>query len=227
MYCWWKDQDQKTSKGRKRSCKTKIRLHNKKIFDSGTFSSLSLIMTLPRFLKVGTNGARILSSRLSSPSRSLMQTSSRWTRPSSFNTPTCAQKLSWSPHSSLQWSFKRAMSTTTTTASEASIASGKSTLVKVTKPIVGYWLYFNAGLVFAIVVVGGLTRLTESGLSITEWNVISGMKPPRSESEWIEEFEKYKQFPEYKMYVPCCLEGWGGWDKSDRNLGCGFADMTD
>lgn len=68
-----------------------------------------------------------------------------------------------------------------------------------TKPIVGYWLYFNAGLIFAIVVVGGLTRLTESGLSITEWNVISGMKPPRSEQEWVEEFEKYKQFPEYKL----------------------------
>lgn len=70
---------------------------------------------------------------------------------------------------------------------------------KTTKPIVAHWLYFNAGMVFAIVVVGGLTRLTESGLSITEWNVISGMKPPRSEAEWHEEFEKYKQFPEYKM----------------------------
>lgn len=69
-----------------------------------------------------------------------------------------------------------------------------------TKPIVGHWLYFNAGLIFAIVVVGGLTRLTESGLSITEWNVISGMKPPRSQEDWVEEFEKYKQFPEYKMY---------------------------
>jgi cytochrome c oxidase assembly protein subunit 15 len=69
----------------------------------------------------------------------------------------------------------------------------------VSKPVVAYWLYFNAGLVYAIVVVGGLTRLTESGLSITEWNVISGMKPPRSEEEWEEEFEKYKQFPEYKM----------------------------
>lgn len=69
----------------------------------------------------------------------------------------------------------------------------------VSKPAVAYWLYFNAGMVFAIVVVGGLTRLTESGLSITEWNVISGMKPPRSELEWKEEFEKYKQFPEYKL----------------------------
>ncbi|KAG2188887.1 hypothetical protein INT44_004027, partial [Umbelopsis vinacea] len=75
----------------------------------------------------------------------------------------------------------------------------EATQVVASKPIVAYWLYFNAGLIFAIVVVGGLTRLTESGLSITEWNVISGMKPPRSQAEWEEEFEKYKQFPEYKI----------------------------
>ena len=52
---------------------------------------------------------------------------------------------------------------------------------------------------FLIVVVGGLTRLTESGLSITEWNLIKGMKPPRTEEEWVVEFEKYKMFPEYKL----------------------------
>ncbi|KAI8341298.1 cytochrome oxidase assembly protein-domain-containing protein [Chlamydoabsidia padenii] len=153
-------------------------------------------MSLPRFFKVGANGARLLSSRIHTPSRSLMQqTLGRWTRPSSScGTLSCAQKLSWTPSSSLQWSIKRAISTATTTTT-----SGNATLVKTTKPIVGYWLYFNAGLVFTIVVVGGLTRLTESGLSITEWNVISGMKPPRSQQEWIEEFEKYKQFPEYKI----------------------------
>lgn len=74
-----------------------------------------------------------------------------------------------------------------------------TTATIISKPAVAYWLYFNAGMVFAIIVVGGLTRLTESGLSITEWNVISGMKPPRSALEWEEEFEKYKQFPEYKL----------------------------
>lgn len=52
---------------------------------------------------------------------------------------------------------------------------------------------------FGIVVLGGLTRLTESGLSIVEWNLIKGMKPPRSTEEWEEEFNKYKQFPEYKV----------------------------
>lgn len=86
---------------------------------------------------------------------------------------------------------------TATTVAAAAKASTK--YAAVTKPAVAYWLYFNAGMVFSIVVVGGLTRLTESGLSITEWNVISGMKPPRSELEWTEEFEKYKQFPEYKL----------------------------
>ncbi|KAJ3130945.1 Cytochrome c oxidase assembly protein cox15 [Physocladia obscura] len=68
-----------------------------------------------------------------------------------------------------------------------------------TKRIVGYWFLYCAALVFAIVVVGGVTRLTESGLSITEWNLISGMKPPRTEEEWNVEFNKYKLFPEYKL----------------------------
>ncbi|KAL2919545.1 Cytochrome c oxidase assembly protein cox15 [Polyrhizophydium stewartii] len=70
---------------------------------------------------------------------------------------------------------------------------------KTTRPIVGYWYLFSGALVFSIVALGGLTRLTESGLSIVEWNVIKGMKPPQSQQEWEEEFEKYKQFPEYKL----------------------------
>ncbi|KAJ1926935.1 Cytochrome c oxidase assembly protein cox15 [Tieghemiomyces parasiticus] len=68
-----------------------------------------------------------------------------------------------------------------------------------TRKVVGYWLLASAASVFGIVVWGGVTRLTESGLSIVEWNLIRGMKPPTSEAEWIEEFEKYKQFPEYKQ----------------------------
>ncbi|KAI8622172.1 cytochrome oxidase assembly protein-domain-containing protein [Chytriomyces sp. MP71] len=65
--------------------------------------------------------------------------------------------------------------------------------------VVGWWYLFCAGLVFCIVAVGGVTRLTESGLSITEWNLIKGMKPPRTEEEWMEEFDKYKKFPEYTL----------------------------
>ena len=59
------------------------------------------------------------------------------------------------------------------------------------------WLYSVAFLVFIMVVVGGITRLTESGLSITEWKPITGAIPPMSEVAWVSEFEKYKQIPEY------------------------------
>ncbi|HVM22498.1 MAG TPA: COX15/CtaA family protein [Sphingomicrobium sp.] len=55
-----------------------------------------------------------------------------------------------------------------------------------------------AAMVFAIVVVGGITRLTESGLSITEWRPISGAIPPLSESDWQREFELYKQTAQYR-----------------------------
>ncbi|KNZ79191.1 Electron transfer protein 1, mitochondrial [Termitomyces sp. J132] len=60
------------------------------------------------------------------------------------------------------------------------------------------WLMMSSTLVFAIVVVGGVTRLTESGLSITEWRPITGVLPPLSEAEWEAEFDKYKQTPEFK-----------------------------
>ncbi|ORX78176.1 COX15-CtaA-domain-containing protein [Basidiobolus meristosporus CBS 931.73] len=68
-----------------------------------------------------------------------------------------------------------------------------------THPIVGYWLIGIGVMVFAIVVIGGVTRLTESGLSIVEWNLVTGIRPPITQAEWEAEFEKYKQFPEYKM----------------------------
>lgn len=60
------------------------------------------------------------------------------------------------------------------------------------------WLWAVAWLVIAVVAVGGITRLTESGLSITEWKPVSGVLPPLSEAAWVAEFEKYKQIPEYR-----------------------------
>lgn len=60
------------------------------------------------------------------------------------------------------------------------------------------WLYSVAFLVFIMVVVGGITRLTESGLSITEWKPITGALPPLSEADWLSEFTKYQQIPEYR-----------------------------
>ncbi|KTE37944.1 MULTISPECIES: COX15/CtaA family protein [unclassified Sphingopyxis] len=60
------------------------------------------------------------------------------------------------------------------------------------------WLWLVALLVIVVVAVGGITRLTESGLSITEWRPVSGVVPPTNEADWVQEFEKYKQIPEYK-----------------------------
>jgi heme a synthase len=61
------------------------------------------------------------------------------------------------------------------------------------------WLLAVAALVFAMVVVGGITRLTESGLSITEWKPITGAIPPLGEAQWLAEFEKYQRTPEYQQ----------------------------
>jgi len=64
---------------------------------------------------------------------------------------------------------------------------------------VAIWLYVMAALVAGMVLVGGATRLTDSGLSITEWAPVSGALPPMTESRWLEEFEKYKKIPEYEQ----------------------------
>ncbi len=63
---------------------------------------------------------------------------------------------------------------------------------------ISYWLFISAFLIFSMVIVGGLTRLTESGLSITKWKPIHGTIPPLSDKEWNEEFEVYKQSPEFQ-----------------------------
>ena len=77
--------------------------------------------------------------------------------------------------------------------------SSQKDSIKVSKPIVAYWFFASACLVFGIVILGGVTRLTESGLSIVEWNLIKGMKPPTNDQEWQMEFEKYKNFPEFQL----------------------------
>ncbi|KAF3068485.1 Electron transfer protein 1, mitochondrial [Daldinia childiae] len=64
---------------------------------------------------------------------------------------------------------------------------------------VAYWLIGSAASVFGIVVFGGLTRLTESGLSITEWKPVTGSRPPITEADWEAEFEKYRASPEFHM----------------------------
>lgn len=62
------------------------------------------------------------------------------------------------------------------------------------------WLALIAALVFAIVVIGGITRLTESGLSITEWKPIRGVIPPLDQAQWQGEFDNYKRIPQYAAF---------------------------
>ena len=59
------------------------------------------------------------------------------------------------------------------------------------------WLMMVAALVVAIVAVGGITRLTESGVSITEWKPVSGVLPPLNAAQWQAEFAAYRQTPQY------------------------------
>ena len=61
------------------------------------------------------------------------------------------------------------------------------------------WIILLGILVFAMIVVGGLTRLTDSGLSITEWRPLTGAIPPLNEADWLSEFEKYKMIPEFQL----------------------------
>ena len=62
-----------------------------------------------------------------------------------------------------------------------------------------YWLVISLILVFFIIIVGGLTRLTNSGLSITEWELLKGILPPLNENSWNNYFEEYKKIPQYKL----------------------------
>lgn len=67
---------------------------------------------------------------------------------------------------------------------------------------ISLWLGALILLIIGMIVLGGATRLTNSGLSITEWDLVSGTLPPLSEEAWIEAFEKYKQIPEYEAEHP-------------------------
>ena len=66
------------------------------------------------------------------------------------------------------------------------------------KKIISIWLYSGLLLVIAMVLIGGVTRLTHSGLSMVEWKLIGGIIPPLNETAWQETFSKYQKFPEYQ-----------------------------
>ena len=68
--------------------------------------------------------------------------------------------------------------------------------------LVALWLFACAGMILLMVVIGGVTRLTESGLSITQWKPLTGVVPPLSQAEWEESFALYRQIPEYHLLNP-------------------------
>ena len=88
------------------------------------------------------------------------------------------------------------MDMTVTTVTEIERVQGRE---RANRTAVRRWLYVGLLVIFALVLVGGATRLTDSGLSITEWKPIHGVIPPLSEAEWQEEFAKYQAIPEYSQ----------------------------
>src|SRR5271155_796765 len=87
---------------------------------------------------------------------------------------------------------------------------------------VRFWLFAVAALIFVMVLVGGATRLTESGLSITQWKPVTGGIPPLSDADWRDEFSRYQQIPQFAQLNPdMTLEGFKTifwWEWSHRLL---------
>lgn len=103
-------------------------------------------------------------------------------------------------------------------------ASSRPAPLAPTRPrAIAAWLFGVAALVFVMVVVGGITRLTESGLSITRWDVVSGTLPPMGEAEWAAQFEAYKQSSQYQMMNQgmslAAFKGIFFWEYAHRLLG--------
>ena len=88
---------------------------------------------------------------------------------------------------------------------------------------VAIWLFVVAAMVFGMVILGGSTRLTNSGLSITQWKPLSGTIPPLSQAAWMAEFHNYQQIPQYRvMNQGMSLDGFKTiywWEWSHRLLG--------
>lgn len=77
--------------------------------------------------------------------------------------------------------------------------------------IIAYWLFVMCAMVFVMVVLGGLTRLTQSGLSMVEWKPLTGWLPPTSEEEWLRTFEAYQRYPQFmKVFPDMDLAGFKG-----------------
>ncbi|MGZ3234147.1 MAG: COX15/CtaA family protein [Croceibacterium sp.] len=103
-------------------------------------------------------------------------------------------------------------------------ASGQVGERGTTRPrAIARWLFVVAALIVAMVVVGGITRLTESGLSITRWNPITGTLPPLNPAQWQAEFDHYRQIDQYAaIHAGMTLDQFKGtffWEYSHRLLG--------
>ncbi|SCV72203.1 BQ2448_4897 [Microbotryum intermedium] len=125
-----------------------------------------------------------------------------------LSTRQSASSMAPSPWTALEHriEYPRRLLTTTTTTTTYDLANGTTTQtapdppeIALTTPVVSKYLFVIAAMVFCIVVVGGMTRLTESGLSITEWNVVSGVLPPLGAADWESEFAKYRATPEFRL----------------------------
>jgi cytochrome c oxidase assembly protein subunit 15 len=89
--------------------------------------------------------------------------------------------------------------------------------------MVAHWLFAVAAMIFVMVMLGGITRLTQSGLSITEWKPVSGVLPPLDAGQWQQEFDRYKAVPEFRQLHPdMTLEQFKGifwWEYTHRLWG--------
>src|SRR5215204_6765823 len=65
--------------------------------------------------------------------------------------------------------------------------------------VIANWIMIGVGMLIIQILLGGITRLTGSGLSITEWDVITGTLPPLNEHQWLQQFHKYQQTPQYRL----------------------------
>lgn len=100
----------------------------------------------------------------------------------------------------------------------------QSSVVDRARPgVLATWLFVVAALIVAMIMVGGITRLTDSGLSITQWKPISGTLPPMTPAAWQAEFDHYKQIPEYQqLNRSMTLDGFKAiffWEYAHRLLG--------
>ena len=130
--------------------------------------------------------------------RSATTAQGRW-QPSLLKPPTPFTTTLKSLLPSRSLVFRRAQHSNRPTSKNVQTDTQSTTLPILPSPAVGRWLLLSSVLVLGVIVVGGITRLTESGLSITEWRPVTGILPPLSHTEWMVEFDKYKETPEFKM----------------------------